>query len=71
MNCPYCSNEMEQGFVQSSREIFFGKKKHKLFFMVEEFNNEILIARGLGSAIAKAESCTKCKKIIIDLENWK
>lgn len=67
MKCPYCNNEMEQGFVQSARDIFWSKEKHKVFFNVRE--GELTIAKGLNGCIRKANCCKICKKIIVDYDN--
>ena len=52
MKCPYCGNEMEQGFIQSPQEISW-KKGDKRPFLVK------------GSAVT-AFLCRDCKKVIID-----
>lgn len=66
MKCPYCNQEMENGFVQSARDIFWGEKKHKLFFTPNEKEVKLAIG-GLNGCIINAYYCRDCKKIIIDL----
>jgi hypothetical protein len=55
---------MEQGYIQSARDIFWSKKKHKVFFKANE--DEIMIANGFNGSIIKADFCGFCKKIIVD-----
>ena len=33
MICPYCDDEMEQGYIQSGRDIIRGIEKHKVFIL--------------------------------------
>ena len=35
MKCPTCGQEMEEGFVQSAREIFFTIEPHRFWFKVK------------------------------------
>lgn len=67
MKCPFCDNEMENGYIQSARDIFWGRKKHKLFFM----NDEISIASGWNGSTKEAYACKVCQKIIIDYSDKK
>ncbi len=66
MKCPYCNQEMENGFVQSARDIFWGGKKHKLFFKPSN-DNEFIIADGWNGCVISAYCCRDCEKIIINL----
>lgn len=70
MRCPYCNEEMEQGIIQSSQEIFWDKKKH--FFARAEFHEGAILLSGLsmlkGSAVI-AHCCRNCEKMIVDYTN--
>jgi hypothetical protein len=57
---------MENGFVQSARDIFWGGKKHKLFFKPSN-DNEFIIADGWNGCAINAYCCRDCEKIIINL----
>ncbi len=67
MKCPYCYEEMKNGYIQSARPIFWGEEKHKMFFQPhgdEEFN----LSKGfLTGCTAESYYCIKCRKLIIEL----
>ena len=68
MKCPYCSNEMNIGVVQSARQIFFTDKPHKNFFFPDKgVNSEVLLStHNWIRPSCVAYHCESCKKIIID-----
>ena len=68
MICPYCREEMDKGLVQSSRDIFWSRKKKKMFFMALS-SDDIPIASGFNGAIKESYFCKNCRKITIDLIN--
>ena len=43
MKCPTCGQEMEEGFVQSAREIFFTIEPHRFWFKVKK-EEEVLLS---------------------------
>jgi len=68
MKCPYCGNEMEIGVVQSAREFFWSYKKNKMFYVANESNGDIQIAKwGLTGCAKEAQLCKSCRKIIMDI----
>ncbi|MGO1477234.1 PF20097 family protein, partial [Alkalibacterium gilvum] len=67
MKCPYCNQEMENGLVQSSRGIFWGKKKHK-FFGIPIHEEEFSIADGWNTSAINGYCCRDCQKIIIEYD---
>lgn len=72
MNCPYCNEKIEKGFIQSAQELSWKNKKSFInkaslnpgSIMLSEFS--IL----KGSAII-SYCCRRCEKITIDFENQK
>lgn len=69
MKCPFCHEEMEFGYVQSSNKIMWGKDKKSALFLPDEEKNEFYISKGiLAGSFANAEYCSRCGKIIISLE---
>lgn len=42
MKCPTCGQEMEEGVVQSAREIFFAIEPHRFWFKVKK--EEVLLS---------------------------
>ncbi|MFQ9892339.1 MAG: PF20097 family protein [Emergencia sp.] len=69
MKCPFCQEEMESGYVQSSHQIMWGKDKNDTFFMPDKNKDEFYISKGIWKgSFTKAEYCNKCKRIIISLE---
>lgn len=69
MKCPYCGNEMEQGFIQSPQEISWKKGDKRPFLGRAQFHEGSVILSELsfmkGSAVT-AFLCRDCKKVIID-----
>lgn len=70
MKCPYCGNEMEQGFIQSPQEISWKKGDKRPFLGRAQFHEGSVILSELsfmkGSAVT-AFLCRDCKKVIIRL----
>lgn len=68
MRCGYCEGEMEIGFIQSPRHIFWSKKKRKTLVMPYESEGDIILANSFWKASAKeAHLCKQCGKIIMDI----
>ncbi|MDN6731872.1 MAG: PF20097 family protein [Atopostipes suicloacalis] len=68
MKCPYCGEEMAEGFVQSARNIFWSTQKKKVVFAPSKAE-DISIANGFNGASKESYFCRKCKKVIIDIIN--
>ncbi len=67
--CPYCSNELDLGYIQCRDNIAWIKKKQPIAALSSFSNSSIILASGGGvfSGVAvKAYCCPQCKKIIID-----
>lgn len=68
MKCPYCNEEMRRGYIQSARQIFWGKEKHKISFIPNR-DGEFNISDGiLNGATSEANYCEECKKLIIEVK---
>ena len=63
--CPFCDGQMEQGFLQSARQIFFSKKKHKAIFLPRE--EEVPVTEDMLSNSCDAVFCTNCRVVIVQL----
>ena len=75
MKCPYCSAEMEIGYIEKERGLITwtpeGKRVPRLFPFVE--GKTICIGGSekgpaFGDAVT-AHLCRQCEKIVIDLKN--
>lgn len=64
MKCPYCDNEMEQGFLQGHQRAAWVKKQHKISLLPKQ--GEMLLANSIRSFIFPAQICKSCKKIVVD-----
>jgi hypothetical protein len=64
MKCPYCGNEMEQGYVQSARKVFFTTEPHKLL-LVPEGDDLLLTTHNWTCPTCDAWHCSSCQKIIL------
>ena len=74
MKCPYCSNEMEQGIIQSPQELSWKRGTNRAVFGRAEFHEGSVVLSEFsfmkGSAVA-AFLCRECKKVIIDYSDEK
>ena len=72
MKCPYCSNEMEDGIIQSPQEISWKKGTKRPFMGRSRFHEDSVVLSKLsfmkGSAV-KAYLCRVCMKVIIDFSD--
>lgn len=68
MKCPYCNQEMENGYITSDANfIAWRKEKHESAWVRK--GEGIQLARNiLGGAVSvnNAYCCNSCKKIVID-----
>lgn len=71
--CPYCGNELQEGFVQSDRLVFFTPKLHKIFVApnLSKENEIVLTSSNWFYPNCTAFLCNNCKKVIIDYTNTK
>ncbi len=74
MKCPYCSNEMEEGIIQSPHEISWKKGTKRPLIGRAQFHKGSVVLSELsfmrGSAV-KAFLCRACMKVIIDCSDEK
>lgn len=70
MKCPYCGEEMVNGFLISSRDITFTNDNPNRSFRVKK-RNDLELSKGSGLSLPHcvAHHCRSCKKIVIDYEN--
>lgn len=69
MKCPYCNNEMQQGYVQCRDGLTWTPKKQRVAALSSFGEGAIPIGKhnGLvGNSIAVAYNCEQCKKVIIE-----
>ena len=68
MKCPYCTDDMELGYIDQSRPLipleWYPAKREKGFLGLESSKRNVRLTY-LGGSV-KAYRCEKCKKIIID-----
>ena len=65
MKCPTCGQEMEEGFVQSAREIFFAIEPHRFWFKVKK-EEVLLSSHNWTRPTCVAYLCRNCKKVVIN-----
>lgn len=66
MNCPYCSGELTDGFVQSRDSLFFTTGLRAAPHLPPRGQEFVKLPR-TDTAVA-AHYCPVCRKILIDLE---
>ena len=65
MKCPTCGQEMEEGVVQSAREIFFTIEPHRFWFKVKK-EEVLLSSHNWTRPTCIAYLCRNCKKVVIN-----
>ena len=60
-----CGQEMEEGFVQSAREIFFTIEPHRFWFKVKK-EEVLLSSHNWTRPTCIAYLCRNCKKVVIN-----
>ena len=66
MNCPTCNCEMEEGYVQAAREVFFSSHMHTILFSAYGDDDILLSRKNFSAPYVRASICKKCKKVVID-----
>ena len=66
MKCPTCGQEMEEGVVQSAREIFFTIEPHRFWFKVKKEEKVLLSSHNWTRPTCIAYLCRNCKKVVIN-----
>lgn len=70
MKCPYCGEEMVDGYLISSTDISFSTDDPEQFFRIKKRNDlELSTGSGLSIPHCAACHCSRCKKLVIDYGN--
>lgn len=67
--CPYCSHEMESGYIQCRDGVSWTKKKKAIAALPSSDASSTILASGGGpfsGAAVEAYRCRECKTIIIN-----
>lgn len=68
MICPWCNQEMEKGFLQSSRAVIFGPEIRESALWPPK-KGEVKLTKGFWSMpSAAAWHCSKCKRVVVEYE---
>ena len=68
MNCPYCNEELENGYIKSSHSVYWGPNR-KLGLVGNDFVLAKPSLKGIFEGLfTEAHCCKKCKKIIISFD---
>lgn len=67
MICPYCGEEMIDGYIQSANSIYFNKGSKARFFAAGDLRSRNLTKVSLRAPNVRACLCENCQKIIMDL----
>lgn len=72
MKCPFCNNEMQEGFVQCRDGVYWTLKKQKVPALTFLANDAIAIGgndRLMPNSMAIAYHCETCKNVMISYGN--
>lgn len=64
MKCPYCGREMEEGYLQSMKEVIYAKKPHKILSIPRK-DDIRLTTNAIAPATCDAWRCASCRKVMI------
>lgn len=68
MKCPYCNEEMEKGYLQTARDLYWTQNPKKVFMFANLKDDFLIGETKFQGRLAEANHCPKCKKIILDVE---
>lgn len=67
MKCPYCNEEMENGYITSdARAIAWRKEKYESAVVRKGDGIQLRNTMGNAATLANSYCCKTCQKIIID-----
>ena len=68
MNCPYCNNEMELGYIQCRDGVTWTPKKQLVAALSILGKGSVSLENGAAenSRTVYAYHCNECKKVVID-----
>ena len=68
MLCPWCNQEMKQGFLQSSRGVIFAPEVKEGVVLALEEEDVKLTKRFWSTPRALAWHCAGCKRVVVEYE---
>lgn len=71
MRCPYCSSDMEEGYIVASHGAYWVKRTRSLFLFPRRKKGDVVLS-GLwsGSSGGSAYLCRSCNKVIMDVNGY-
>ena len=70
MQCPFCKEEMEKGFLQGGSMMVWVKKKHYISMLPKD--GEVLRSRDYWTGVALPSwICKQCRRVITEYEDKK
>lgn len=69
MNCPYCNNEMEKGYMEQTRlgyPLQWIPNYEKRGLIMYDSSRRIKLSSTLGTGRVTVHHCSKCRKFVID-----
>ena len=72
MNCPYCTKEMQLGYIQCRDGVTWSDKEYAIKALATLHSGSISLTNGVGdkSDVVYAYRCADCKKVIIDYSKY-
>lgn len=63
INCPYCGEEMQAGYILGLRRLAWGRSMRKFALYAKE--NEITLSESFNIASVQAQKCSYCRIVLI------
>ena len=64
MICPYCNNEMREGYIQGARGVVFSEDEKLLFVAKNPFSKKDVQICGMLGYTSPAHYCDNCNCLI-------
>ena len=66
MLCPWCDQEIAQGFLQSSRGVVVGPEKRESALWPPKEGEVKLTKRSWTLSAVPARHCARCKRVVVE-----
>ena len=69
MKCPKCSENMQSGFLQTSKMVAFNKERHKISLNPKDKEDVMITRKAFSGTDFQGFICKKCGVVVFDYKN--
>ncbi len=70
MKCPKCGEEMQNGFLQTSKIVAFNKTRHKISLNPTDEEDVMITRKAFSGTDFQGFICKKCGLVVFDYKNY-